>query len=253
MRTPKIDTHLYWEQRLQSRANLQGTGHRAFSEQYNQILYHAQVECLDGLLHEAGIAVGGCSVLDIGSGVGFFVRHFLSRGARHVIGSDLTFSSTQHLQATFSELDVLQCDVSAPNLPLRPTFDIVNCVSVLYHILDDARFTQALTNLCQWVSPGGALIVSDTFRAAPTARHARFRSLATYETILARNQMHIVACVPVYFLLNRTFIPIVGPWLIDTFQLGELLAHFDRRLRQAGVTNSASMYFLLAKPIRGSV
>jgi SAM-dependent methyltransferase len=178
---------------------------------------------------------------------GFFVRHFLNRGAHCVIGSDLTFASAQLLQTTFSGLDVLQCDVSAPNLPLQATFDIVNCISVLYHILDDTHFAQALTNLCRWVSPEGVLIVSDIFGAAPAARHARFRSLATYETILARNQMHIVARVPVYFLLNRTFIPIIGPWFVDTLQIGELLARFDRRLRQAGVTNGASMYFLLAK------
>jgi 2-polyprenyl-3-methyl-5-hydroxy-6-metoxy-1,4-benzoquinol methylase len=253
MSTPKLDTHLYWEQRLRSRANLQGTGHRAFSEQYNQVLYQAQVECLDVLLHEAKIAVNRCSVLDVGSGVGYFVRHFLNRDAHSVIGSDLTFASVQHLQTLFPDSEVFQCDVSAPNLPLQATFDIISCISVLYHILDDVRFTQALTNLCQWVSPEGVLIVSDIFRTVPAARHARFRSLATYETILARNQMQIVARVPVYFLLNRTFLPIIGPWLIDTFQVGKSLAHFDRRLRQAGMTIGASMYFLLAKRVRSSV
>lgn len=249
MNANQVDTLQYWEQRLRARSTLQGTGHRAFSEQYNQVLYRAQAECLDNLFDRASISLASKGVLDVGSGTGFFLRYFQNRGACPVIGTDLTYASVSYLNRTLAGVDVLQCDVSAPNLPFQQTFDIVNCISVLYHVLDDRLFTHALTNLCRWVTPGGCLVVSDMFKHVHSARHARFRSIEVYKTILRNNHLSFVALLPVYFLLNRVFIPAVGPKLIDAFQLGEWLYRLDRRIRNIGVTSGASMYFLLAKRI----
>jgi SAM-dependent methyltransferase len=241
-----LDTRRYWETRLQAKANLRGTGHRAFSEEYNRVLYAAQAECLDGMFAYAGIAIAGSNVLDVGSGVGFFINYYRQRGADAVIGTDLTFASAQYLRQNAPGADILQCDVTAPALPLGQSFAIVNCVSVLYHVLDDARFAQALTNLCRAVGPQGCLILNDGFKRAPTARHARFRALETYAAILAQHQMTVAAVVPAYFTLNRTFVPLLGPWLIDRLHLSGRLKTFDQRLRAAGVTAGASMHFLLA-------
>lgn len=246
MTTSSIDTRRYWEERLEAKANLRGTGHRAFSEAYNRVLYAAQAETVDGMLAAAGVAVAGKSVLDVGSGVGFFLDYYRSRGAATVVGTDLTYASVRYLHDNNGAGAVLQCDVTAPHLPVGRTFDIVNCVSVLYHVLDDGLFTQGLANLCQAVRPGGCLVVNDGFKRAPTARHARFRLLESYTAILAENQMRVVAVTPAYYLLNRTFVPVLGPWLIETCGLSEGLMGIDRRLRQAGVATGASMHFLLA-------
>ncbi|MEJ5247391.1 MAG: class I SAM-dependent methyltransferase [Caldilinea sp.] len=249
MNIGQVNPRQYWEKRLYTQSSLRGTGHRAFNEDYNQILYRSQAECLDSLFAEALISPSGHSVFDVGSGTGYFIRYYQDRGASVIVGADLTYASVTYLKQHLDGVNILQCDITAPNLPIRQEFDIVNCISVLYHILDDALFARALTNLCQSVAKNGFLIVSDIFRHAYSARHARFRPLEAYETILRSNHLSIVTILPVYFFLNRVFIPVVGPKLVEIFQLGEWFYHIDRRLRQKGVKKGASMYFLLAKRI----
>ena len=245
----QFDPRAYWEERLSANISLRGTGHRAFSLAYNDRLYAAQRDCVAQLFFAHGVNLRGRTALDVGSGNGFFVRAWLERGAVAVTGLDITVASVAHLQQQYPQGVFAVADVAAGNLPLARRYDLVSCISVLYHVVDDAKFAQALSNLCRHVLPGGHLLVSDTFVPSllPTARHARFRTLEEYRTLLARSDLEVVAVLPVYYLLNRTFIPLLGPALLNGLNLGDLFYRLDSRWRAEGRSNGDGMKFLLAR------
>lgn len=247
--TDQFNPRAYWESRLAANISLRGTGHRAFSLEYNDRLYAAQRDCVTQLLDGHGVDLAGGSALDVGSGNGFFVQCWLDQGATTVTGLDITVASVAYLQQQFPQEGFAVADVAAAHLPLNRRYDHVSCVSVLYHVVDDAKFQQALGNLCAAVLPGGTLLVSDTFVPSllPTARHARFRTLEEYRTVLDQAEMEILEVLPVYYLLNRTFVPVIGPALLNGLRLADPFYQLDRRWRAQGRSNGDGMKFLLAR------
>jgi 2-polyprenyl-3-methyl-5-hydroxy-6-metoxy-1,4-benzoquinol methylase len=239
----------YWDQRLASNLNLRGTGHRAFGLQYNQWLYKAQLDCIESLVEQHDIDIAGQTVLDVGSGSGVYVDYLLRKGPRSLTGVDIAEVSVAHLKQTYPASNFHTLDIANPTWPFEGKFDVITAISVLYHIVEDDSFQMALANLCQRVMPGGYLFVSDTFSTSwqPTARHARLRNLATYEHVLADHGLRMVSLIPMYFFLNRTYVPVIGPWFIDTFDLGRIFYELDSQRRASGRKNGQGMKLLLAK------
>jgi len=229
--------------------SLRGTGHRAFSLAYNHWLYQAQLDCLDSLIKQQGVDIRGRGVLDIGSGIGFYIAYFHQRGAHPIYGVDIADTSIQYLKQTYPMCTFFACDISAPDLPFSGLFDLVSAMSVLYHIVDDTHFERALDNICHLLAIGGYLLISDTFRRPllPTARHGRFRDLEAYERVFRRYGVRIIQIVPLYYVLNRTFVPFLGPLVVNSLNLGQCLYRLDSRLRASGRSNGSGMKLLLAQ------
>ncbi len=244
----QTDAKHYWEDRLHASLNLRGTGHRAFDLSYNRWLYQAQADCVDMLLQHNGISVDGLRVLDVGSGSGFWVDHYLQKGVRSICGLDIAQSSVAHLRASYPEGRFAVCDISSGQAPFSEPFDLVSAIGVLYHIIDDAGFDRALRTLCSLTRPGGYLLLSDMFckPLLPTARHARMRTMQAYEDVLAVCGIRCVQKTPMYYALNRVFIPVVGPAIISATRAAYWLYRLDRRLRERGLANGRGMKLLLA-------
>lgn len=160
-----IDGKKYWNSRLSQDKTLIGTGHRSFNLTYNQALYEMQTCTVDLLLQTNRVDPVGKCVLDVGSGFGFYVNYFLTRGASSVTGIDIAPTSVEYLQQTYPQSQFYCVDVGAiQELPVASQFDIVSAVSVLYHIVEDTSFKQALINICRATVPGGYLLVNDMFK-----------------------------------------------------------------------------------------
>ena len=244
----RYDPAEFWNKRLTADPSLRGTGHRAFSPIYNELLYAAQAEALTDLLHKWQIDLSGAAVLDAGSGVGFYVAFFQSLGAREVVGLDIAEASIHHLQSRFPGYAFYEADIGSPHIPLDRQFDFVCAISVLYHLTDDIRFENALQNLARSTKLGGCLVVSDQFvtrRFSP--RHVRFRSLNSYADRLKASGMEVVDVAPIYYLMNRVFVPVLGPRLLGTSRIAHTLSRVDQRWRRAGRPNGSNMKFLLAR------
>jgi SAM-dependent methyltransferase len=247
--TPEsFDPQAYWEARLASNPTLQGTGHRAFSLDYNQWLYRAQYDCLDGVLRRNNVPLQSKRVLDVGSGTGFYVDYFLQQGAS-VVGLDIAPASVAYLEQHYPAGNFYVSDISASEQPMTGSFDLAALISVLYHIVDDARFEQALRNVAQCLNPGGYLVLTDTLQRGliPTAGHTRFRLLADYQRVLQSHGVQILHVAPIYFFLNRSFIPMLGPRLISALGLGKAFYQWDQSLRARSWSNGAGMKLVLAK------
>jgi SAM-dependent methyltransferase len=214
------DAESFWDHILASRFDLTGVGHGAFGPRYNRYLYRAKLRAFDRALSDGGIEVGGRDVLDVGCGTGVFTEKAHALGARTYAGLDISPTSVASLRERDPESRFEQRDIGEAGLDVG-LFDIVWCFDVLYHVVDEERFANAVRNLWAAVRPGGALLLVDAFgkRAYMPhphddyVPHVRFRPLAAYQQdLLARDDARVAAVVPMYALLNR---PIVGahwPW-----------------------------------------
>jgi SAM-dependent methyltransferase len=212
----------FWEERLSGHFDLRGTGEPGLSLAYNRACYALRRR-----------------VLDVGSGVGFFVDYYLKRGAR-VTGVDLAAVAVEGLRRRFPTASFLQADVS--DLPFEPRYLVVNVFDVLFHITDDDRWERALAHLCGALAPGGLLLVTDPFAAPPpgTAPHNVARPLDRYRAVLSRGGVAAERLYPTHVLLNRE----LGFWRFLNRAPGLLYA-IDRAVLALGYAGGARTNRLL--------
>jgi len=195
--------HDFWQERLAGQFDLRGTGHPDLSARYNARCYDLRAFVLDTALARHEVPVAGRDVLDGGSGTGFFVEHFLSKGAR-VTGVDLTEVSARELSRRFPDARFEVGDL-ADWRPSR-TYDLVSCFDVLFHIVDDERWDKALTNLADAVGPGGWFVFTEMFprsrRFGRAAAHNVVRGWDAYRPALHARGLSIVEEMPTHHLMN---------------------------------------------------
>jgi SAM-dependent methyltransferase len=196
----------YWDKRLQEHWDLTGVGYIGFSKRYNKWLYRFQRRALGAALRNAGVRVEGARVLDVGSGIGVWVAWYYGQKAGRLTSVDITPTAVTALRRLFPQADVHEADITKPDVDVGQ-HDIVNIISVIYHIVDPELFKQALRNLAKSTAPGGHLVLSD--RLGPEeltpAVHVRFRTLSTYRAELEQLGFDIVHVQPMHTLMNGGF------------------------------------------------
>ncbi|MFF0767131.1 class I SAM-dependent methyltransferase [Streptomyces sp. NPDC003737] len=98
------------------------------------------------------------SVLDAGCGRGWFARA-LARGGHRVDAFDVSSAAVAQARGEGGGPRYAVADLSGWRSP-RP-YDVVLCLDVLFHVLDEDAWAAALCNLASLVRPGGRLIVTD--------------------------------------------------------------------------------------------
>jgi 2-polyprenyl-3-methyl-5-hydroxy-6-metoxy-1,4-benzoquinol methylase len=222
----------FWEERLSQNFDLRGTGEPGLSESYNERCYRLRAYVLQAMLAKHGVSVEGKNVLDAGCGTGFFVEHYLSRGAR-VTGIDLTDVSVANLSQRFPQARFEVADLAAWNP--RAQYDLVSCFDVLFHIVDDEAWERALTNLVAAVRPGGWLAFSEMFFGGrkALAAHNTERGRERYRAALGARGMSWIDERPTHHLMNRE----LGPMRFLN-RAPELLYRIDLALLVAGALES---------------
>jgi SAM-dependent methyltransferase len=202
-----FSTRDYWESRLRDHYGLEGVGYLRLGRRFNEWMYRVRGEVFDRVV--AGLPLGGAGtrVLDLGSGTGFYVARWLERGAA-VTGVDLTAVAVEQLGRRFPAGRFLQADIGRPlDGPLAAetgTFRAVSAFDVLFHIVDDGQYAQALRNVARLLEPDGWFLWSDNYIHQPTIRvqHQVSRSLAEVTAALADAGLEVVERVPMFVLMN---------------------------------------------------
>lgn len=199
---PDSDTRSYWERRFGNEVSLRTVGWLGLGGRFNAWMYRVRARQFRRLV--ALYAFPGMRVLDVGSGSGFYVELWRRFGAC-VAGCDITDAAVDTLRARYPGVPFERADVGEPGaLGESARYDAVSAMDVLFHIVDDARWSSALANVASVLRPGGVFVLSDNFVHGTALRAATQvnRSLEEFERELTRDGFEVLVRRPVFALMN---------------------------------------------------
>jgi len=123
------------------------------------------------------------NVLDVGSGTGHWVDFYLDVYlAKSVTAVEFVPQMAGFLRDKYSgrsEVTVLEADVVSDPLPAR-SFDIVNAIGVMFHIVEDERWRRAVERLLAALKPGGLMLIGGDF--GNETRDVQFHRIDQFES-----------------------------------------------------------------------
>jgi ubiquinone/menaquinone biosynthesis C-methylase UbiE len=156
-------------------------------------------------------------ILDVGCGPGKWTRLFAEKGF-FTVGIDASAGMIKlaKARANKSGLEITEfyvMDASALGL-VEATFDFVNCVTVLQHVLADEKWKRAIVEMVRVTKPKGYLLLYEMapeFAFKKRTQNLRIRTLKDYETEFAKAGARLVfsratdISFPLTFLSLRKF------------------------------------------------
>jgi SAM-dependent methyltransferase len=198
------DPETYWEERYRC-FRLSSSGHRDLPEAYNYWLYERKKSRIRQSLRRARISVASSNILEIGCGTGVYVDMWKKLGAASVTGFDITSASVENLTSQYPGYCFYKEDITDPTLTDRHTgsFDVVTAFDVLYHVVDETKFSRAIANIGRLCRPGGLLLIHDVFLNGAEENHGYicWRRLSTYMRELCRIGFEIRQRLPIFYFM----------------------------------------------------
>lgn len=149
----------FWDDRHQAQGELTSGGDLSFDHAGNEIFYALRIGLLIELVGDMPSLTAPRRILDAGCGKGVFGRA-MGRFGHRLDGIDSSEHAIARCRAESGPREryfVSTLDAwTAPYL-----YDVVYCVDVLFHIMDDAAWERSVRNLASLVSTGGLLAVVD--------------------------------------------------------------------------------------------
>ena len=203
-----FEPRLYWERRLGQDYSLQGVGYYRLGRRYNDWMYWLRKKIFSRLLDELEVySWQDKSVLDIGCGTGFYTQLWSDRGIKELVGIDITDVAVMQLRQKFSKFIFKQLDVGdelAVDSLQHRQFDFISAMDVLFHIVDDKAYKNALNNISRLLHPNGLFIWSDNFvhSAIDRIEHQVSRTLDDITRLLESAGLEVVKRTPMFFIMN---------------------------------------------------
>lgn len=176
----------YWERRHQLHGrHLDGVGQIGLGQIANELDYWEKWKRLSELLDDLGVPPNRTAI-DAGCGIGWFTERLVERGHQ---AHGVDFSSNAISVAREVLGDRATFEVSPlPNLTARQPADLVICVDVLFHIVENRSWSEALNALTGITSSGGLLVIQEHLVDATDRKgsvHVRWRTLNDYRKALS--------------------------------------------------------------------
>ena len=111
-------------------------------------------------------------LVDVGTGSGHWLDFF--REALYVtsvVGIEVAATAVDGLRDKYagrSEIEIVQLDIGAADFPLEDlghNADYISAIGVLFHLVDDDKWLQALSNMKSLLAPDGLIFVGGDFGA----------------------------------------------------------------------------------------
>jgi SAM-dependent methyltransferase len=199
-----FDPAHYWEQRLSDRYTLGSVGWSSLGEAFNRWSYAVRRRVFDRFVRTVLADSTPVRALDVGSGTGVYVEAWQRLGVREITGCDLTAAAVEQLKLNFPRASFHKVDIGdeTPSLPAA-RYDAISIIDVLFHIVDDERYVQALRNLTALLSPDGILVFTENYLPEQVrGEHQVSRTKAHIEALLSQVGLTPVRQRPVFFLMN---------------------------------------------------
>ncbi|MEU3250626.1 methyltransferase domain-containing protein [Streptomyces sp. NPDC006997] len=173
----------YWDTRHRDHDDLASGGHIGLDRAGNEIFYALRLGALLPLIGDLADESAPLFVLDAGCGKGHFARA-LARCGHRVDAFDASEEAVAHARARGGgpRWSVAALDEWRSAWP----YDVVLCVDVLFHVLDDGEWAAGLRNLASLTRVTGRLVLTDEDTAARRRRgdYIVHRPTADYRALL---------------------------------------------------------------------
>ena len=236
-----FDAGAYWESRLKAYPGLCGVGNTLLGRSYIAWLYKMRRSVFMRLMHSLDFGYRASSVLDIGSGTGFYLELWKELGAGTVSGCDLTDTAVSRLRMAFPEVRIDRLDIGND---LPATFDreygIVSAFDVMFHIVDDSRYARALQNIHSLLAPGGMFVFSDLLVHGDPVKddHMDCRAMDEVMRRLQETGFEVIRRVPMFVVMEQPLDSTNRSYQL----LWKLLTHTMRHSNSAGFVAGAMLY-----------
>ena len=222
----RFDAESYWENRLVKNFDLQGVGRRNLGVHYNRWVYRVRRRVFLHVMNSLGVDFGSVDSLDVGAGTGFYIDRWKELGVRSVAGIDLTDVAVSRLRKRYPQSAFYNIDIGNDIGELHGhRFDVVSCMDVLFHIVDDNAYRRAFENVYTLLKPGGFFVFTEAFVHGPTrcSEHVVHRTLDDIESVLRGVWFRIVTRRPFLVLMNDPVEP-DRPFLKAYWRVIQLMA-----------------------------
>jgi SAM-dependent methyltransferase len=125
-----------------------------------------------------------------------------------VTGLDISPTAVDQLSARFSQHRFLVGDLGSGTSPVQGAFDLISAMSVLLHIVDDARFRRALRTMAELLNEGGSILLMEPLvlhrwwgRPFDETSNSKARGVDEWRRVLMEAGLELVDHVPVTALL----------------------------------------------------
>lgn len=198
----------YWDSRLSKEYSLKGVGDIGLPFSYSKFLYKVRESAFRYAMKSSLFLIkdGVNSVLDVGSGTGFYIEQWKKQGVSEIFGSDITDIAVSNLRKKYSEYQFIKQDIGShlrPNMFGRK-FDVVTAFDMLFHIVDDDSYKKAIENFSLLVKDGGILIFSDNLSPLKkiVLEHQVSRTEKEVFGLLRKNGFEIIRIIPMFVFMN---------------------------------------------------
>jgi SAM-dependent methyltransferase len=103
--------------------------------------------------------------------------------ARHAVGCEISPSSIRALWSKYEgrqTVDIVEADVSSPDFDVGNEFDIVSAIGVMFEIVDDRLWENAVANIGRHLSEDGVAVIGGQFGYA--TRNVQFHNCADFDS-----------------------------------------------------------------------
>ncbi len=196
----------FWNDRLQRHWGVHGVGMPAYGVNYNAWIYKVRRQVFRRAARLLNTPPEQARVLDVGCGIGVYVREWKALGSQEVSGIDIADHAIARLRLSMPDTSFHCGDISdSSDLPESNSFDIISAFDVLYHIADDGQYQQALQNISLLLKDGGYFLFSENFLHGPEKKHETYWKARTHSDIETRVRnagFTIITRRPMLVLMN---------------------------------------------------
>jgi 2-polyprenyl-3-methyl-5-hydroxy-6-metoxy-1,4-benzoquinol methylase len=178
------DPQRYWERRhLRAGATLEGVGLMGLGADGNALDYQEKWQRIGGALERLHPSRNKV-LLDAGCGIGWFSSRAAALGFR-VEGVDFSVAAIDTARSGLGS-DIRWHVSELHTFQPGSRYDVVMCIDVLFHVVDDQLWEATVRRLASLVSDGGHLLIQEQLGDRdegvmdPSRTHVRRRTLDDY-------------------------------------------------------------------------
>lgn len=195
----------FWELRLSKQYDLSGVGYAGLGREYNRWLYRIRKDVFVRKVTEYAGHVQDATVLDVGSGTGFYVDLWQSLGVSSIVGIDITHTAVSRLRSQHPLCEFFSVDIGGSIAQIQDRrFDYISAFDVLFHIIDEEDYCRAIQNVHFLLADGGMFFFSENFlhHEGVKTRVQVSRTLETISSFLVQAGFMIIDRSPMFSLMN---------------------------------------------------